>query len=140
MSSIGDIAAGLKANLDAIDGVNVSKYPRTNPVGPLIHMWPSDTIVYHRANAMGFTAIEFTVQLLWPYSDDAGSASQVYDFLEPTGARSVRAAIESDRTLGGAVDQARCESCSGLAVGVTSDNQPRLTAEWRVSIILNGSV
>lgn len=138
-SSIGDIATGLKANLDAIDGVNVSKYPRSNPVGPLIHMWPSDTLVYHRAMAMGFSEVVFTVQLLWPYTDDAGSAAQVYDFLEPTGARSIRQAIEADRTLGGVADRATCESCSGLSVGVTSDNQPRLTADWRVTIILNGS-
>src|SRR5512134_776053 len=113
MSSIGDIAAGLKANLDAIDGVNVSKYPRSNPVGPLIHMWPSSTIVYHRANAMGLTEVEFTVQLSWPYNDDAGTASQVYSFIDPSGDHSVRQAIEADKTLGGFCDRLQVESCSG---------------------------
>lgn len=136
MSSIGDIAAGLKANLDSIDGVNVSKYPRSNPVGPIIHLWPAEFPAYHRAMQMGLSEVVFTVQLLWPYTDDAGTAAQVYDFLEPTGTRSVRAAIESDRTLGGACDRVTVESCSGLAVGVTQDNQPRLTVNWRVTILL----
>lgn len=138
MSAIGDIAAGLKANLDPLP-VNVSRFPRSNPVGPIIHLWPSDIPAYHQAMGMGLSEIMFTVQLQWPYNDDAGTASQVYDFLEPTGARSVRAAIESDPTLGGAADDLICESCSGLAVGVTQANEPRLTADWTVRVLLNGS-
>lgn len=140
MSSVADIAAGLKANLDAMrSGVNVSKYPRSNPVGPLIHMWPADPITYGRAMQEGFTEIVFTVQLLWPYNDDAGTGAQVYDFLEPVGPRSIRQAIHADRTLGGVVDKATVESCSGIGVGVTSDNQPRMTSEFTVRIILDGS-
>jgi hypothetical protein len=138
VSTIGDIAAGLKANLDVLP-VNVSKYPRSNPVGPLIHMWPVDPLVYHRAMQIGFSEVNFTVELWWPYTDDSGTASQVYAFLDPVGDRSVRQAIEADKTLGGVCDRVQVMSCSGLAVGVTQDNQPRLTSAWAVRIILDGS-
>jgi hypothetical protein len=138
MSTIGDIAVGLKTNLDTIEGVNVSRYPRSNPVGPLIHMWPTE-IVYHRASQMGLSELTFRVQLLWPYTDDAGSASQVYAFLDPSGERSVRQAIESDRTLSGAVEDVIVDPAGELVVTATQDNQLRLTADWTVRILLNGS-
>lgn len=138
MSSIGDLAAGLKANLDTLD-IQVSKYPRSNPIGSLIHLWPSDIPAYHQAMQMGLTEIYFTVQLLFAYNDDAGTAARVYDYLEPTGSRSIRQAIESDRTLGGVADRVTVVSNSGLAPGVTLDNQPKLTSDWTVRILLNGS-
>lgn len=137
MSSIGDIAAGLKTNLGTIDGINVVKYPRSNPIGQLIHMWTAG-ITYHRAMQMGLSEVTFMVQLTWPYNDDA-VASQIYDFLEPTGARSVRQAIESDKTLGGVCDRVQVESVTPLEALVTQDNQPKLTATWTVRILLNGS-
>ena len=49
------IASGLKANLDAIDGISVSRIPRMNPTPPIIHMWPSEIPAYHRAMSMGMS-------------------------------------------------------------------------------------
>jgi hypothetical protein len=139
VSTIGDIAAGLKANLDVIDGIHVSKYPRSNPVGTLIHLWPSEIPAYHEAMRRGLTTIVFTVQVIFPYNDDGGTASQLYAYLDPTGPKSVSAAIEADPTLGGVVDDTVCESTTGLAVTLTPDNQPRLTADFRVIVLYNGS-
>ena len=62
MSIIGDLAAGLKTNLDTLD-INVSKFPRSNPIGNLIHLWPSDIPSYHRAMQVGLVEVVFTVQL-----------------------------------------------------------------------------
>lgn len=130
--SIGAIAAGLKANLDTIDGINVSQIPRSNPVPPIIHMWPSE-ITYHRAMQMGMSQVTFTVQLIYAYSDDT-TAFNVYDYLDAVGDRSVVAAIESDKTLGGAADTLQVDPTSGLALSVTATGEPRLTAEWTVTI------
>jgi hypothetical protein len=135
MSTIGDIAGALKTNLDAIDGINVSRYPRSNPVPPIIHMWPSEPFTYHRAIQMGLSELVFTVQLVYSYTDDQATAANVYAFLDPSGARSVRAAVESDRTLGGLVETLQCESNSGLAVSLTPENQPRLTSDGRLESI-----
>ena len=80
----------------------------------------------------------FTVQLVLDYIDDE-KASQAYDYLDPVSTRSVRAAIESDKTLGGACDRLQVESASGLAASVTGDNLERLTAEWVVRVYVDGS-
>ena len=137
-STITDIATGLKANLDSIEGVNVSKYPRSNPVGSLIHMWPNEIPQYHKTMQTGLSEVVWTIELLWPYNDDAGTAAQVYDFLEPFGVRSVREQVESDKTLGGVASDVWCDSCTGLTAGVTQDNQPRLSAQWTVVVLVAG--
>ena len=138
-STITDIATGLKANLDAASmGVNVTKYPRSNPMGALIHFWPNEIPQYHRTMQTGLSAIVWTIELLWPYNDDSGTAAQVYEFLDPSGPRSVRQAVESDPTLGGVADDVWCDSCSGLTAGVTQDNQPRLSAQWTVFVNVAG--
>jgi hypothetical protein len=136
VSSISDVAAGLKANLDAIEGVNVSRYPLTNPVPPVLHMWPPGPIDYHIVMKPNVANFVFTVQLVLAYTTDQAPASNAYDFLAQEGPRSVREAIEADTTLGGACSDVIVESSTGLAASLTADNQPRLTSDWRVLIML----
>ena len=137
-STITDIATGLKANLDAASlGVNVTKYPRSNPMGALIHFWPNE-IQYHKTMQTGVSEVTWTIELLWPYNDDAGTAAQVYDFLEPFGDRSVRQAVESDKTLGGVASDVWCDLWTGLESGVTQDNQPRMSAKWTAVVLVAG--
>jgi hypothetical protein len=73
---------------------------------------------------------------------DEGSQLLLDRFMEPSGGRSVKEAVERDRTLGGLVNDTWVEECSG-AISFTFDlvstggsqRPPVLGAEWTVRII-----
>ena len=54
--------------------------------------------------------------------------------LAPTGATSVKAAVESDRTLGGVVESLRVTQCSGYQTYTLPGDRQVLGAEWTVEI------
>lgn len=139
MSVIGDLRAGLKANLDPIDGINVFPYFHPNPFPPLIHMWPSGEVDFHGAFAKGLVTYTFTVQALVDWTDDPGSQHLLDKFMGANDDYSVASAIESDVTLGGVADSVKVVNMTGHEPTLTGDNASRLTVTWTVEIFVNGS-
>lgn len=139
MGSIAAIRQGLASNLSSIPGFQVSAYI-INPTLPTIWVRPSPetSIDYHRTMHNGETDWHMQVQAFVGDTTDIGAQKKLDELLENTGESSVFAAIESDRTLGGACDDLKVEGCSGYHEYARPDGSTALGAEWSV-LVLTGS-
>lgn len=127
------IRAGLKANLDTIDGVQVSAYMLGSPTPPAIHIVPP-AIEYHQAMQNGFDELTFTVQAFVALGTDIGSQKRLDLMREPSGTGSIKAALEADRTLGGVVKDLIVRSSPEPQVVTLEGGRQLLASDWTVTV------
>jgi hypothetical protein len=94
------VLTGLKNRLATISGLRTFNYQPANVLPPLAY--PVITQVnYHRAFAGGLVVYDCVVYVIvGRWTDDRANA-EIDDYLAFSGAKSLRAAIEADETLGG---------------------------------------
>jgi len=115
MASFTDIVEGLAANLASIAGLNEHAYILSSPALPAVEVFPQAG-VYDRTFQRGLDSLTFTVRVLVATTTDQGAQRALYSFMDPYGATSIKAAVESDATLGAAAED----------VHVTGWSQPQL--------------
>jgi len=128
-----DIRAGLIANLSTIPNVQWSPYMLASPTPPAGHIIPGG-IDYDEAMHRGYDATTMTVQVFVGLVTDQGSQVVLDQYLASSGINSVKAAIESDITLGGKVSACRVTNASPFQVITLSERQV-LTVSWTVYVI-----
>jgi len=142
MATLADLREGFAANLASLKGVQVSAYELSNATLPAI--WPkvaaSDTgIEYYRSMANGVEQWTFWVECYVSSGASSVGAQKLLDgFLASTGSTSVKAAIESDTSLGGSAESLVVQSCSGPQNYVRADGSTALGARWTVLVITSG--
>jgi hypothetical protein len=142
MADLTTMRTGLAANLSTLTGIQVSPYMLANPTPPTIHLYPggpAGDIEYDLAMARGLDQWTFTVQAFVALAADIGSQVKLDQFIAPSGAQSVKAALESDDTLGGTVASVQVVSCSGYRIYVAEGRGPMIGAEWHVEILATGT-
>jgi hypothetical protein len=133
VATITQIREGLATNLATISGFQVSAYVLANPTPPAIQIMPGD-ITYDLALRRGLDEITMTVQAFVAFTADIGSQAKLDELLEPTGADSLKTAVEADRTLGGLVGDVHVLDASGYRVA-QGTNGPVLMCEWTVQVL-----
>jgi hypothetical protein len=112
----------------------VSAYMLSNPTPPAVHLYPSN-IDYHKAFGNGLEPLTFEVQaFVAAASGDIGSQKNLDRFLDPGSPTSLKAALESDVTLGGLVNDLIVRSASGYRQFVTQDRGYMLGCTWTLDI------
>lgn len=140
MASLADIRAALAAAVGnvAMD-LQVSAYMLAKPTPPCAQVVP-DEMEYHQSFGSG--AIEnwgLLVQVMVAANSDQGSQQLLDQLLESSGALSIKAAIEADKTLGGTVLSAVVTKTSGYRTYRLGATQAEaLGAEWTVDIKASG--
>lgn len=138
MASITDIRAALMAPIKALGGINASPYILMNPTPPYAHCFPggeAGDIEYDLAMQRGLDLMPFTVEVFTGAPGDIAQQVNLDAYLAASGERSIKQAIETDRTLGGLVDDLHVTSAIGYrAVVLPGRNDPLLSATWRVHI------
>jgi len=137
--SIAAIRQGLATNLATIPETQILRGVTSTPTPPTI--WVSGVTIEHD-RAMGsrvagqkytdqYTA---TVQALVSLTDDLGGQDTLDNYMAGSGAYSVKAAIEADKTLAGSCDALWVSTTEflGLSTFLTISV---LLAEWTVTII-----
>lgn len=115
MTSLADIRQGLAANLQALPGVEV--YEREGgminvPCAVIV----TPTIDYHQTfSAAGLVRYDFRLMVLVQSSDSDQGGIDLDTYADPASRTSVRAAVESDRTLGGIADDLICTAFRPLS-------------------------
>lgn len=110
MTTLADIREGLANNLRSLPDVEV--YERE---GAMVNV-PCAVIItpsidYHQSfSSAGLVRYEFRIMLLVQSADSDQSGMDLDTYADPASPRSARAAIESDRTLGGIADDLICQS------------------------------
>jgi hypothetical protein len=139
MSVVGDIRAGLRANIKAsIPNVQVSPYVLASPTPPGVHIFPAESR-YDLAMNRGLDEYDFTVQAFIAHTGDQGNQSFLDELISPVGARSMKRAIERDLTLAGVSEDCRVISNTGYRLLVTSDNRGLITVDWLVTVYVDSS-
>ena len=133
------IRAGLRVNIKTtIPNVQVSAYILSSPTPPGIHIFPGETR-FDLAMNRGLDEYDFTVQAFAAWTADQGTQSFLDELRDPAGARSLKAAIESDLTLDGASEDLRVTGISPYRNLVTADNRSLLVSDWTVTVYVDSS-
>lgn len=137
MADLTGIRTALAENLSTLEGIKFSAYMLSNPTTPSGHLYPggpAGDITYHMAFQDGVELWPFTVQAFVALSTDIGAQVKLDQYLASSGTQSVKAALESDRTLGGLAASVKVLSSGGYRVYPRPANDPVLGAEWHVEV------
>ncbi len=144
---VADIRQGLVANLRTVFPLSdsqISGYVLSAPTPPFFDIEIADAgIEYDLAAARGLDKWTFTVRGCVARTSDKGSQVTLDDYLESSGGISVKAALESDITLGGIVEALHVTHATGpKTIGVAAHSQPANVyhgAEWTVEVYARGA-
>ena len=106
---ISDIRDGIKANLSSIDDLRIYDIIPDVIVPPCVVVGQLD-FTFDLNNARGLDQANLDVFVVVQRFSERTGQNKLDKFLAGSGAYSIKAAIESDRTLGGACDTLRVTS------------------------------
>lgn len=113
MSTLAEVRVGLKVRLNTITDLQVYDYvPENAATYPAAVIFPPTNADYSNDLDLGSFTVEFVVMLLVQALPFDRKQLDLYALMDRTGANSVFAAIEADRTLGGLAVDARVISAS----------------------------
>jgi hypothetical protein len=119
-TTVSQIKAGLAANLATVSGLRAYAYQPDNVNTPFA--WPLlDSIQYNGAMGGGLITHQFTVSVVVGRSAERTAQTLLDGYLSYKGATSIRQAIESDRTLGGVVQDLIVESANNISTLEAND-------------------
>lgn len=101
MSSVlSDLRTGLATNLATISGLRTSATVPADPKPPFAMILPS-SVTFGKTFVDAMHDYEFTVRVIVGKVDDRTAQNTLDAYCASTGSTSIKAAIESDQTLGG---------------------------------------
>jgi hypothetical protein len=141
MTLLAAVRAGLAANLANLPVAQVSAYILASPTLPVVWVRPAPSagFDYHHTMRNGLEVWTMLVQAYVGTTTDIGAQKKLDELLATSGGSSVKTAIESDKTLGGAALDLIVERCSGYQEYGRPDGSSVLGAEWTVQVQINGS-
>lgn len=137
MPTLAELREGLARNLSTIPGVQVSAYVLANPTPPAIEVAPGP-VDYDQAMRRGTDLWLFNLRAIVGLTTDKGAQMRLDRLIAPSGDESVKAAVESDVTLGGVAQSLHVVRCSGYQVYERQGGAPYLGAEWEVHVYATG--
>jgi hypothetical protein len=128
MATISEIRDGIATNLATISGLRTTETVPDNPQPPVAIIQPN-SIEYDRAFQRGLDQYSFTVTVIVGRASER-SAQRLLDlYCVGTGSSSVKAAIESDRTLSGVIQDLRVVAMRNYGT-ISLGDQTYLAAEF----------
>ena len=118
-ATVNQVANGLKTRLDTISGLRVFAYQADQNSTPPLAFPVLDSIEYHQAFGGGDVVMNWTIVAIVGRYTDRNAYAQLDDYLSFDGAKSIRATLEADKTLGGVCQTLIVQS----SVDVTSLSQ-----------------
>ena len=129
--AIAEIRAGLAANIATISGLRVAAEIPDNP-SPPIAVISLNSITYDLDFNRGMTVYNFTVTLIVGRVAER-DAQRKLDAFAGAGERSIKTAVQSDRTLAGAAFDCRLSEMSTLG-GVTINEVTYVAADFAIQV------
>lgn len=119
-ATVSQVATGLQNRLATINGLRTFNYQPEQLMPPVAYP-VLNSITYHRAFGGGNVEMFWSVFVVVGRYTDSRAFELCDDFLTYSGAKSLRAAIEGDKTLGGV--------CQSLVVSSSISIQPQTQAD-----------
>lgn len=133
ITALGD---GVAAAAGAITGLRAFGY-LPDAISPPTFFVAEVEVEYDATFGRGLDTVYLTCRLLVSHTSDRTGQKQVASYMKGAGPTSVKAAIEAERTLGGACQDLRVQRVSGYGLYEHNGTQ-YYGAEWRVMIIGEG--
>ncbi len=136
MSLTEDIKTAIAENMqDSLGGMQILGYVRDNVTPPAADIRRGPTL-YDQAFQGGVHRMTMLVRVFVAGVMDKASQAQLDSYLDPEGDNSVKAAIESDRSLGGLIADLHVTGATGEQTYTMSGAQ-MVGSEWTVELWLN---
>lgn len=132
MASITAIRSGLATNLGTITGLRTGATIPDN-VNPPYAIVSPNSVDYHKAFNNALSTYNFTVTLVVGRVSERTSQNSLDAYCSPTGASSIRVAVESDKTLGGVVFDTMVTGMRNYG-SVTIGENTYLAAEFDIAV------
>jgi len=132
VADITTIREGLATNLGTISGLRAVAEIPDNPTPP-IGIVNMESVEYDGALNGGLVTYNFVVTLIVGRAAERQMQRKLDSYCSPTGENSVKAAIESDKTLSGEVYDLRVERATSIG-SITINDQTYLAAEFTVTV------
>lgn len=129
------LAAQIADELSSIDDLQVVGRMMWNPTPPAIDIYPAEDVFQETISYARGKAVTFTVRARVNTPDREGAQELLLSLMDVEAAESVEAAILSDRTLGGAVDDLRVDGPTGFTVFVDPAGDALLGCSWAVTVL-----
>lgn len=133
MPSISDLRAGLATNLATITGLRTAAEIPDNP-SPPIAIVQLQRVSFDGAFQGGMTTYDFTVSVIVGRAAEREAQRRLDAFASSSGASSIKAAIESNRTLGGDCFDLRVSEMSNIGA-VLLGEASYLAADFVVTVL-----
>lgn len=130
--TISGLRTGLAANLATITGLRTAATVPTDPKPPIAVVMPNN-ISYDTAFGRGLDEYEFVVFVIVGKVDDRTAQNLLDGYCNPTGAGSIKTAIERDKTLGGNAQTLRVTTMRNYSAMSIAENT-YLAAEFVVQV------
>ena len=131
-ATVSAVKQGIAVRLGTISGLRAWN-EQPNQVNAPIGYANLDGIIYHRTMRASMVEMTFTVTVVVSRADERTGIASVDAYTSATGERSIKAAIEGDRTLGGIVDDLVVESASGI-LNLPADDGDYLAVDFKVLV------
>ena len=106
MASITNIRSGLATRLATISGLRTASTMPDNPNPPIAIVIP-DNINFDNAFQRGMDTLTFRIFVVVGRADERTAQNSIDSYCATSGTSSIKAAIEGDKTLGGAAYNCR---------------------------------
>lgn len=124
----------IAANLAAITGCQVSPWALSSPHLPALQVVAVDEIEYDITFGSSEATWTFVIHGFAGSINEEGAQRTLAGWCSPTGAQSVRAAVRTDRTLGGNCDDLRVTRYTGDKVFTIDNSVAVQGGEWLVQV------
>jgi hypothetical protein len=114
-ATVSEALAGLREAIAQIPGLRVVEY-LPDQINPPVAVCAVDEVTYHQAFAGGDPQYQLTVTVIVDRASERIAQKKLDAFLSYGGTQSVRAAVEADMSLGGAVQQAFVHRASNIQI------------------------
>lgn len=132
MTDIQTLRDGLATNLATITGLR-TEANMLDSVNPPVAVVQLESINYDDAFKGGLHTYNFNILVIVSRGADRVALAQLNEYASPTGSKSIKGAIESDRSLGSAAQTLRVETLSNIG-SLQLDNQEYYAAEFSVVV------
>jgi hypothetical protein len=88
--------------------------------------------------ARGIDTLPFVVRVTTGVVSDVGAQKKLDEYRAGSGARSIKQAIEADRTLGGACESLQVTGTSGPGIFAREGGGQVIAEDWTVNVLARG--
>lgn len=131
MVDITTVREKIAENIGTITGLRTSAELIDNP-SPPIALVALDSVDYHNDFGNG-VVLSFSVSVIVGRSAERTMQRKLDAYISPEGAQSVKAGIESNRSLDGTVDDLICPGVSNVG-SININDQTYLAAEFQITV------